>query len=141
MDSADYRHQCDIQVRFNDIDKIGHVNNAVYHSYLELGRVHYLNDVMEGTINWDEEGFVLARTEIDYLRPLYLRDQISCFTRFESAGNKSFILKSSICRKTKDGWETCSTALTTLVCMDYTSGKSKILPQAWLEKMETFEKK
>ena len=135
-----YRHVCEIQIRFNDIDKVGHVNNAVYHSYLELGRVHYFNEVLERTVDWDRKGFVLARTEIDYKCALYLRDKIFCFTRLESFGTKSFKLRSCICRETENGLEECAHALTTLVCMDYLSGKSMEIPGEWIARLSAYEK-
>lgn len=139
MSPTGYHHSCEIQIRFNDIDKVGHVNNAVYHSYLELGRLHYFNDVLERTVEWDKKGFVLARTEIDYRKPIFLRDSISCYTKLEQVGTKSFKLRSSICRRLGDQWEECANALTTLVCMDYTSFKSIEIPPDWLRRMTQFE--
>ncbi len=36
-----------MQVRFRDTDAFGHVNNAVFFSYLEPARIRYLLDVLE----------------------------------------------------------------------------------------------
>ena len=68
-----YRHIIPVQIRFSDIDRLNHINNACYHNYIELGRVEYFEKILAGHINWDETGFVLARTEMDHLEQVYLR--------------------------------------------------------------------
>jgi acyl-CoA thioester hydrolase len=42
-----FRHRTTLQVRFRDIDAFGHVNNAVFFSYLEQARIRYLLDVLQ----------------------------------------------------------------------------------------------
>lgn len=139
MEVGDFKHSIPIQIRFNDIDKVNHVNNAVYHTYIELGRVHYFNVVFDRTVDWNNEGFVLARTEIDYRKPIFLRDTITCFTKFSSFKNKSFTMQSLIAKKTESGLEVCATALCTLVCMNFITQKSIDIPEAWKEKLLAFE--
>ena len=55
----DYIHELPIQIRFNDIDKLSHLNNACYLTFFELGRVNYFNKILKTPVNWDEQGFVL----------------------------------------------------------------------------------
>ncbi len=57
----DFKHVTPIQIRFVDIDRLDHVNNACYLNFFELGRVKYFNLVLGNTINWKESGFVIAR--------------------------------------------------------------------------------
>jgi acyl-CoA thioester hydrolase len=136
----DYKQAIDIQIRFSDIDKIGHVNNACYLNYFELGRVCYFNNILVETNNWDAQGFVLARTELDHLLPIYLTDKVSCYTKVIKIGNKSLIQKSTLLRETKNGFEACANAMFTLVAMDYTSNQSMRVPDKWREIIETFER-
>ncbi|MFN4071655.1 MAG: acyl-CoA thioesterase, partial [Thermus caldifontis] len=57
-----------IQVRFRDLDALGHVNNAVYLTYFEVARAAYFQRLKE---DWLEKGhFILARAEVDFLRPI-----------------------------------------------------------------------
>ena len=44
-----------IQVRFSDIDAMGHVNNAVYLSYFELARVYYFEKIMNESWDWKKK--------------------------------------------------------------------------------------
>ena len=59
-----------IQIRFADIDVMGHVNNAVYLSYFEMARVHYFKQILGEEWDWNSDGILLARNEIDYLSPI-----------------------------------------------------------------------
>lgn len=81
-----------IQVRFADLDVLGHVNNSIYLSYFEMARVHYFNVVLGKDYNWLEEGFVLVKNEVEYLKPVYLNDDVRVAMTVEQIGNKSFTL-------------------------------------------------
>jgi acyl-CoA thioester hydrolase len=77
-----------IEIRWRDLDSSGHVNNAVYLTYLEEARTGWLEDVLG-----DPEAvyaFVLARVAIDYRRELGLGDEVvtaSC--RLQEVGTSS----------------------------------------------------
>jgi acyl-CoA thioester hydrolase len=48
---SSYIHKLKIQVRFKDIDKQGHVNNANHITYFETARVEYFKDVFRNSID------------------------------------------------------------------------------------------
>jgi acyl-CoA thioester hydrolase len=75
------------RVRFRDCDPMGHVNNAVYSTYLEQARI----DVLGGL-----ESFILARVEIDFLAQLRSGDELEIATRCARIGTKSFDLEHEI---------------------------------------------
>ena len=74
-------------VRMRDLDHQNHVNNAVFSTYLETGRVTLLRELF-GDFRQDG-GFVLARLEIDYLRELLWPGSIVIGTRVGRLGNTS----------------------------------------------------
>lgn len=139
MKHADYKHIIPIQIRFCDIDKLNHVNNACYHNYFELGRVTYLDQLFKVKINWDEQGFVLARTEIDHLLPIFLEDEIYCCTKVILLGNKSITFKNSIIKKTRDGIVECAAGVGILVASDYLKNETIPLPEVWRQTIQAFE--
>jgi acyl-CoA thioester hydrolase len=139
MTYSDYKHIIPIQIRFCDIDKLNHVNNACYHNYFELGRVNYFNQLFQEKINWDKEGFVLARTEIDHLLPVFLEDEIYCCTKVIKLGNKSITLKNCILKKSATGFSECAAGIGILVASDYVNNVSIQLPEAWRQLIQTFE--
>jgi acyl-CoA thioester hydrolase len=77
-----------IQVRFRDLDALGHVNNAVYLTYLEVARAAYFSRLEP---NWVGKGhFILARAEVDFLRPILLQDPVEVGVRVVRLGRSSF---------------------------------------------------
>mgnify|MGYP003438936599 CR=1 FL=1 len=76
-----------MDVRFRDLDPLGHVNNAVFLSYMELARIRYFQRISP---DWLEEGhFVVARMEVDYLRPILLGDEVFVGVRTVGIGRSS----------------------------------------------------
>jgi acyl-CoA thioester hydrolase len=63
-----------IFVRLTDLDILGHVNNAIYLTYFEMARMHYFAEMVGTEWNWMEEGVVLVKNEVEYLKPIVLND-------------------------------------------------------------------
>ncbi len=82
-------HKKKIQIRFGDIDIMGHVNNGVQLSYLDLGRLDYFEKVYGQTINWNDAALIVAHLEIDYLSPILLKDNVEVHTHIHKIGTKS----------------------------------------------------
>ena len=71
-----------IQMRFNDFDVLGHLNNAVYSTYIELARVHFFQDVLG--MDLTQITGVVSNFNIDYKRPIRFGTPIVLLTRAES---------------------------------------------------------
>jgi acyl-CoA thioester hydrolase len=140
MTFEDYKHIIPIQIRFSDIDRLDHVNNACYHNYFELGRVMYFREILKNHVHWDKRGFVLARTEIDHIVPVFLNDEIYCCTKVIKFGNKSMTVKNAIIKKVKNEFVICASGFGVLVGTDYENNISIPIPNDWRELMENFEK-
>ena len=82
-----------IQVRFNDIDMAGHVHNAVYLSFFEQARMDLLRAFIAKDHDWKAEGLILARNEVDYRKPVHLRDAVEVECWCSNIGSKSFELQ------------------------------------------------
>ncbi|MGH3011381.1 MAG: acyl-CoA thioesterase [Gaiellaceae bacterium] len=79
-------HEKEIEIRWKDLDPYGHVNHAVYLTYLEEVRDEWLS----GLVGNDALGYVVARVEIDYRRELTLRDdRVTARIRLDSLGTSS----------------------------------------------------
>lgn len=83
------KHQIQIEVRFVDIDVMGHVNNAVYLNYFEQARMHFFRAAIGKEWDWINSGILLARNEIDYLSPTVLMDELQIETWCSRIGTKS----------------------------------------------------
>jgi len=141
---ADTLHQLDsfkyktvIETRFIDFDMMGHVNNAVYFTYMEIARSKYWMQA----INWDwkKTGVVIANASLDYIMPIFTEDKISMYVRTSRIGKTSFDLEYLLV-KIKDGKETiCNKGKTVCVAFDYSTRSSTPIPEHERNKMLIFE--
>ena len=119
------RFTTDIQMRFRDIDGMGHVNNAVYLSYVELARTQfYMHQANKRTL--DEIDFILAHVEIDFESQATWGDQIQVAVWPSKIGNSSFTLSYEV--KEKQSGRILARAKSVLVSYDYERRKSKPIP-------------
>ena len=70
-----FKYGCPVEVRFRDCDPMGHANNAVYLTYLEVARFAYWRDVCGGR-GWGDIKFIMARVEVDYKAPAEQGDML-----------------------------------------------------------------
>ena len=110
----DFSHQTEIQIRFSDVDIMGHVNNSYYLQYAETARMKYLHDVLPSDINWQKEGIIIAKVELNYLQPISLHTLLYLKTRCYNIGNKSFVLQHVYVSGEEQKQH--STVTTTIVC-------------------------
>lgn len=122
-----------LHIRFNDIDAYGHVNNAIYLTYFEEGRSQYFRDKVGEEWDWQNEGILLARNEIDYKRPVLLQDEARIEIWVSTSGNKSVEVEYRIVKKEKGEWVICTTGKSVLVCFDYNRQKTIPVPEKWRE--------
>ncbi len=139
MELADFKHKTRIQIRFKDIDKLGHVNNANHITYLELSRVNYLNDVFKQLIDWSKEGIILARIEVDFKSPIYLEDEVWVYSRVSKIGNSSYDMEYVIVRIVEGVSKIAAEGKSVQVCFNYETNKAMKMPEEWKEYMLNFE--
>ncbi len=125
------KHITTINIRYADIDTMGHVNNAVYLQYFEQARIEWFNQTIGSQWHWNSAGMVLARIEIDYEQPLLLYDNAIVETSLENIGTKSFTLCYNVIKKHKGLELLIATGKSVLVCFDYETQKTKPISDEW----------
>jgi acyl-CoA thioester hydrolase len=132
-----FKQKTAIQIRFKDIDKLGHVNHANHITYFELARMDYF-EVFAGNdikIDWENEGVILAKVEMEYIQPILLDEKVFAYTWVSRLGSKSFDMACSIVR-TQNNIETeVAKGSATLVCFNYKTKESINVPEKWKVKM------
>ena len=110
------------KLRYNDTDRQGHVNNAVFATMLEAGRVSFLYNPEDPII---EPGgsFVIARLELDFKNEMNWPGTASVGTRVKKIGSSSVTLEQIILQ----GDVIAGQAVTIMVQMDDETRKSKRL--------------
>ena len=122
-----------IQVRFSDIDVMGHVNNAVYLSYFEMARVVFFSRLMGKDWDWKRVGVILRKNEIDYIKPVFLNEEPDIFIFCQRIGNKSFVLEYDL--KVENELRATGTSL--LVAFDSEENTTKVIPLKFKKELET----
>lgn len=135
-----FQHFTPVQVRFADIDAMGHVNNANFLTYIEIARIRYSNDVLGADIDFSRQGFILAKATIDFILPIELGDEVRVATRCSRIGNKSFDLEYEIMLVNCKPHRIVAKAHTVLVGYDYHDKKSIRIPDEWKKRIEVYEK-
>ena len=133
-----------IQVRWRDLDALGHVNNAVYLTYFELARLGYIRALLGEDAEIDPRTllpadfqFILAEVTCHYRSPATLRDRLMATIWVSQVGRKSFVFEYRI---TDEGTgrliaEGCSTQ----VWYDYAAGESRPVPKEIAIRMERLQ--
>ena len=133
-----FHHKVDIQIRFNDIDMLGHVNNTKLQEYFDLGRMSYLQRIFGPAMFVDEEAIVIASMKSDFLSPVLLADKLEVLTTIFHLGNKSLKMMQHLRNvETRIVKTTCESVM---VAVCKSSGQSMLIPEAWKQAIRTFEK-
>ena len=131
-----FNHTLPIQLRFNDVDKFGHVNNTVYFSFYDLGKTEYFASVCPH-VDWQKDGIVVVHIEADFLAQIFGSDHIAVQTAVTKIGTKSFNLAQRVIdTETQEVKCTCTSVMVTY---DLSKHESKPLTEEWIEAICKYE--
>lgn len=133
------KHKAAIQIRFADTDMLGHINNANYLAYMELARMSYFNEVINDAVDWKKEGVILAKSIIDYRRPVFIDDTLFIYIAVDQISSKSFNFSYQFIVEKNKEKIICAEGSTLMVCFDYQTNKSIIMPVKWKERIMQYE--
>ena len=118
MEDIKFNHTLPIQLRFNDVDKFGHVNNTVYFSFFDLGKTEYFASVCPH-VDWQKHGIVVVQTVVTQI------------------GTKSFHLAQRVIDiETQEVKCICTSVM---VAYDLSKHESKPLTKEWIEAICKYE--
>ena len=138
MEEIKFHHTLPIQLRFNDVDKFGHVNNTVYFTYYDLGKTDYFTTVYP-SLNLDKDGVVLVHVEANFLSQIQANIPIAVQTAITEIGNKSLTMVQRVI-DTKTNEVKCF-GKSILVAFDLEKHDSKEIPEDWKEAICAFERR
>jgi acyl-CoA thioester hydrolase len=128
---ADYAFVATDKLRYGDTDRQGHVNNAVFATFLETGRVELLHD---STASVAEPGstFVLARVVLDFRAEVLWPGSVEIGTRVNTIGRSSITLDQAVFQNGR----CVAVAQTVVVQVDADTRRSHPLSPAAIERLE-----
>lgn len=126
-------------MRFRDTDAFGHVNNAVFATYVELARVRYLIDVLEPDRPFDRMPLILARLEIDFRSPILFGEEVAVTTRVDRIGSSSIAMSHRMTAG-PDG-RLAAEVRSVLVTYDYEVARPMPVPADWRRRIGAHEER
>lgn len=131
------KHTYPVQLRFSDVDQLGHVNNSVYFSLYDLGKTAYMRDVLGERVDYRRTSMVVANLNANFFAPVFFTDRLAIETSTVHLGNKSFVLwQRAVC---EDSGEVKCECRTVMVAFDVETRQAIPIPQAWKEAIARFE--
>lgn len=133
----EFRHAMPVQLRFNDIDILGHVNNTVYFSLYDLGKARWMGEIVDNKINWQRVETIIANIDCAFISQMRFGEDFSVLTRCVHIGRKSFTLQQMLVNTLTR--EVKSVAETVMVCIDPDKMKSVEINPEYRRLIETYE--
>lgn len=126
---------CPVEVRFRDCDAMGHVNNAVYLTYLEIARFAYWKAAEIGRLQGDIS-YIIARVEIDFRASAVTGDVVDVALAVRAIGRTSFTMEYELRDQTG---RLLAQAKSVQVTYDYANQQSVPVPDAIRARISEFE--
>jgi acyl-CoA thioester hydrolase len=131
-----YKNSLPIQVRFSDVDVMGHVSNTIYQNYYDSGKINYFSEVVPD-MDFVTLGMVGASIKIDFLKPIFMKTKIRVKTRVAEIGTKSLTMEHCLVDETTG--EILSTCTAVLVCYSIKENTSIPIPENWKRNMLAYD--
>lgn len=132
-----FRHACDVQIRFNDLDIFGHINNTIYLQYMDLGKERYISQVIGDIFTDEDEAMVIVNINCDFCHITTQREPLEVRTRVASIGKHSLTFEQEVVnRDTSDLKCRCRT-----VMVGYAPSKKETIeiPARWRASISEYE--
>jgi acyl-CoA thioester hydrolase len=127
-----------IEVRFSDLDALGHVNNAVFFTYFEEGRKNFSKEFFNVSDPSDFR-FIMAHIRCDYLKPVMFVDKVTLQMWVKDIGIKSFAFEYKLIHQS-DVSIVYATGESVQVCYDYKKNQSIVVPDEMKEILSQYLK-
>ena len=127
-----------MQLRFNDVDALGHVNNSVYFQFFDLGKTHYFKGLkVQADIDWRRPTVIIANVNCSFLVPTVFQEPVEVLTQCAHLGNKSLTLLQHL--SNRDTRELKATCATVMVNLDPETNQPAPLPKVWRDAIIAYE--
>lgn len=132
-----FYHAVGLQTRFNDYDMLGHLNNNIYLTFMDMAKVRYFQDANPEPVDWKEAGVVVVNINCSFYAPSLYGEPLEALTAVTSIGEKSLTLEQRILNS--ETGETKCVGLTVMAGFDPATMTSAPIAPRWVELIEKFE--
>lgn len=132
-----YRFRASIDIRFRDIDALGHVNNAVYFTFLEIARSAYFAALLGRPLGVEDFSIVVAEAQCRYRSPAFYGERLIVEMAAVSVRSRSFELRYRI--SVEETGRLVAEARTVQVAYDHQARRGTTFSPEFRQKVERFE--
>lgn len=126
-----------VQMRFADVDQLGHVNNVNLQHYFDIGKTGYYNEVLKTPVNWRKNAFIQRATNSEFLAQTRYEEPIVVRTKVEKVGTTSFTMYQEIVNL--ENGEIKAFSRSTLVMFDFEAQVKIPMPEVWRRAISEYE--
>lgn len=130
-----FTNRLPIQLRFSDVDVVGHVNNIIYFQYYDTGKAAFMTEILGRSISWTEVDTVVANVDCAFIAPILWGEKIEVLTACTYLHDKSFKLLQML--RNPESGEIKSVCETVMVSFDPATQKAAPLSHIWREKLNS----
>lgn len=138
MEEIIFHHTMPVQLRFNDVDKFGHVNNTIFFQFYDTGKTEYFAEVCPD-VDWNKVAIVVVHIEANFLSQIKGEDHIAVQTAVSKIGKKSFHLAQRIIDTKTNEVKCIGTSV--MVTFDLEKHESMDILPEWIDAMCKYEGK
>lgn len=139
IDLSIFHHRNPVQIRFNDLDMLGHVNNAEYFTYMDLAKTRYFETALGPHLEWGKIGVAIVNINCDFIAQTFFDDAIEVLTAVTHIGEKSIRLEQVVIGVTDRKIRVRCTTI--MAGFDMKTLKSMPIRDEWRHDFERFEGK
>lgn len=127
LDAEAFKHSVPIQLRFNDIDILGHVNNNAQFALFDVGKTEFYNSLRGQLADWSKVEAVIVNVNCTFMKQVHFTDPVEVRSRVTRIGDRSFTIQ-QILRNVATG-DICTVCESVMVSVDYVTHESKPIPE------------
>lgn len=135
--TCEFRHRIPLQVRFNDIDILGHINNSVYLSFFDLAKAEYLTHATSAKVEIGGISVAIVNINVNFYSPGYFDEPLEAVTAVTRVSNRSLQMEQRVYNP-KTGDVKCI-ATTIMAGFDPKTASGIEIPHEFIAELEAFE--
>lgn len=137
--TVNYPFRCvtDVQLRFSDIDMLGHLNNTRYLELMDLAKSDYFTRIAADAIKWQRPPVMIANINCDFLSQTTFHEPVQVLTQVDRIGDKSLVLVQQLVNR--DTQEVKCRCAVTMVYFDPVARVPATVSPEWRQAISAFE--
>ncbi|MDE6453326.1 MAG: acyl-CoA thioesterase [Muribaculaceae bacterium] len=131
-----FRHHKAVQLRFLDIDPMGHLNNAIYFQLMDTAKVDYFT-ALGAVFDGKTESLVIVNVNCSFYSPTYLSENVEVLTTVDHIGEKSLRLEQRVVNA--DNGDVKCICHTVMAGFNPATATSVVISDDWHRKISAYE--